>query len=624
MPDSVPLAQHPNPAAVELAKSWGWPAPPEDIIDEAALCLRSRGQSFERIALVIGLVDDREMAAILAKRRDDVSVLDHLCISNSRIASSKQRILALHDGLPFLQKLENEHIELHPDLYSNKALRENCENYDAVLVRLQDSTPCLVFSNWDKAYAKYQQAAGLDRSRQPLYKIDGLKVAISVNTQVKNLAATAQSGVGEGGDEARRSMGVIYDHVLREDSILRKLAAVHDLALTQNSSDIHIDPDNDGNIHVTHRVWGEIEDLPEKLDLEQYRAIKQFLLQKSGANIKFERLQTPKDGMYAYMGQKNVYVRCSYIPLGTGGSRDLVSLCLRLIPVERGRVNLEEKRVHAKTIEALRFAMTPDAGMVLVVGPTGSGKSTTVSGAIGLHEDLHGISKTRFSIEDPIERFLPGIVQFQVPYALRGKPEGFNVLLRNLLRHDPNMIWVGEIRDASTAEVSVQAAATGHLLISTLHADSAVDAVDRLSNLIPPENRALRKALIKNLSLIVAQRLVRRLCKCAIEGPPAPEDVQYVRYVNEQRRLELTVPQNVHHPKPGGCPDCRDGPVPGFAGIVPVNDVLPVGKQAKKILMDIDGADGYEELEKLLSLRMEEAIMELVHKGLTPLGSIKY
>ena len=610
------------------ALAWGWSAPPEAILYEAEQYSRSKGKSLYEICVMLGFMTEDEADSYRRDQPATVRDMEYITSINQRAQQNKQRLHAITDGLQYISDLDSEHIVPHPEMGTNKELSLACDQHACVIVMIQESVPVLVFSNWDAAYQSFNQLAGASsRANAINKKFPNAIKAISSADQVSSMVGKIRPVAGKGGTDAKdEELTIIYDHALRADPNLRKLATIHELALTKGSSDIHIDPDNEGRIKVTHRVWGGMEAMAETLTTEQYYYIRNYLLQKSGANIKYERIRDPKDGMYQYVGKdRSVYVRCSYIPLGAGGKSDPVSICLRLIPMERGTVSLVKKGVHKVTCAALRDALTPDAGMVLVVGPTGSGKSTTVSGAIGTHDEIHHDTKTRFSIEDPIERYLPGITQLQVPYHMRGKSEGFTKILRNLLRHDPNLIWVGEIRDADTAEISVQAAATGHLLISTLHADTAVDAVDRLANLIPPEKAALRKALIKNLSLVVAQRLIRRLCtKCAFAGKPSEGDVRYVDYLNKTKGLTLQIPDRVHFHNEKGCDSCRDGAVPGFTGIIPVNDVLVIDREAKSALMDIQGSKVYEILEGKLKLRMEDAILEAVRDGLTPLNSIQY
>jgi len=492
---------------------WGWHHPPQFIKDDASLAATIKRDSLAAAVVSHGLLTQEQVSKWLAEATDPTTPpIEILSARSSRIRNSYDRLLSLERGLQYLPDLMDEHIELHPYLrgedLQGKPLRDKriatdiktaLAPFDAALILIQQKTTCIVFPDLENSLERFESLAGPERRKNAVLKEFGDSFVLAVSTMQQTQMRMSNDGSAPGTESASQSLRVVYKHKLVDDPDRRKLSLLHELAIAKNASDIHIDPDlSSGRINVTHRVWGEMERMATTLDATEYGYIKQYLLQQSGASIKFEMIREPKDGMYQYKGdKKSVYVRVSFIPYGTMDNNNPLSICLRHIPVESGRVDLVEKQVHPITIAALRDALTPDAGMVLVVGPTGSGKSTTVSGSIGLHQELHADRKTRFSIEDPVERYLPGIVQFQVPYHLRGQSLGFTGILRNLLRHDPNMIWVGEIRDADTAEISTQAAATGHLLISTLHADSAVDAVDRLSNLIPPANQSLRKALVK-------------------------------------------------------------------------------------------------------------------------------
>lgn len=618
---------------VKTLNQWGWSVPPDNVVREAVDCVRVDGKSLAESLEILGyctrdrvesLQEDREK-----KSRRDLSQIDFISSQEAKVRDNKQRILCLMGGIQYFQSLNSEHLQTH-DMLKNPEIRTACERHECVLMTLQEKTPVLVFTDYDTSLKRYKQIAGFEASNDPLRtQFPNVSYAIAPKAQViAAFDATRNKKVDDGGastDSPSNSMGMIYGERLRDDPILRKLATIHDLALELEASDIHIDPDSEGRIHLSHRVRGDMERITETLDMKEYSDIKTYLLRRAGATLKFERLKEPKDGMYQYVGRSaQAYVRCSFIPLGhSSGSEDLISICLRLIPMEHGRVDLLQKGVHPDVVEFIKYAVTPDAGIVLLVGPTGSGKSTTVSGTVGLHEQIHGTKKTRFSIEDPVERFLPGITQFQIPYHLRGKGAGFSLILRNILRHDPNLIWLGEIRDAETAEISVQAAATGHLLVSTIHADSVTKAVERLANMVPPDRSDLKNALIENMSLLVCQRLIKRLCEhCSKKGPPTAEQTKYIDYVNNQRGLTLELPENVSFANPKGCgsPGCRGG----YSGRIPVNEVLNVTTAVKQIYMGDDAKERFRLIEQSVNIRMEDAIMDKIRDGLTDVEALEF
>lgn len=609
----------------KICDTWGWISPPDDVINVAVDAAKVDGKKLPDALALLGYLEKSRAEQILFQREEqgkrDQSPIDFLALNEPRVRDAKQKILATISGLQYFLSLKSEHLSVHPRM-KDADIRGACERHECVLMLIQEKTDVLVFADMF-TLKRYKQIAGLEVDNDPLKSnFKKAKIALAPKTEVssflhlaKNNSADMFVGGEEGGAER---MGIIFSARIREDLALRKLANIHDMALELNASDIHIDPDHEGRIHLSHRVRGDMERITETLDAREYAEIKRYLIRQAGAVQKLERFKEPKDGMYQYIGRSQAYVRCSFIPMGhnQGGSEDMLSICLRLIPMEHGRVSLQEKGVDPEVIRFLKNAVTPDAGIVLLVGPTGSGKSTTIGGTVGLHEAIHGSKKTRYSVEDPIERFLPGITQFQIPYHLRGTGKGFALLLRQLLRHDPNMIWLGEIRDAETAEIAVQAAATGHLLISTIHADDAPKAVERLSNMVPPERRDLRNALIENLSLLVCQRLVKQLCpQCSTWGEPTEAEQEIVTYINEQKGLKLELPEKVKHASGTGCthPGCRHG----YVDRLPVNEVLNVTSNVKLIYMSENAAERYRLINKAVNIHMEESIMKKVREGET-------
>lgn len=621
-----------DPSVEKICREWGWHTPIAEVRRQAEIVNENKGKSLQELLVSLGYLDRDILNNYLAEKEDmnrrDVSLMEFLSRKEGRIRENRQSIYCIQAGVPYYSSLQSEHLQLHPDM-EDEEVRVACERHECVLIQIQESEGMIVFPDFDISLRRFGQIAGIEASNDILKTEYGdLVEAVAPRAQVLQMLTASKTphkgDLFESEGEGANAMGMIFGDRLRDHMTLRRLANIHEAALELQASDIHIDPDSDQKVHLTHRVMGDMVPLPEVLSIQEYHEIKQYLLRKAGATIKFERMVEPKDGMYQYVGRASqAYVRCSFIPLGhsSSGNEDLISICLRLIPLEHGKVDLLQKGVHPDVVEFIKYAVTPDAGIVLLVGPTGSGKSTTVSGTIGLHEDIHGTKKTRMSIEDPVERFLPNIVQFQIPYHLRGKGSGFSLILRNILRHDPNLVWVGEIRDAETAEISVQAASTGHLLVSTIHADSVTKAVERLSNMVPPDRADLRSALIENLSLLVCQRLVKKLCtNCRVETSPTDEQLKYVEYLNRQREMDLRLPDRVYEPNKSGCSRCSNG----ISGRVPVNEVLQITQKVKSIYLSDDKVGKFEQIQKSVNIRMEDAIMDLIKQGVTPVESLEF
>lgn len=630
----VPAARHSEEVVrAYVQREWKVATHLKSVLEHAALCMQYQGADYCEIAVKTGLVTAHEVASTRASLNADspnlkVELWNAVCAKRSDLAKHRMRIMAVSSNTLWMESLFEDGLDIHP-LYAKESVTAICDQYDAVLMAIGD-VPYLFFHDQDEGMTRYAQAGPYEKSQDLMRsEYPAMKWGLTRQDQIVNRRSMAQPNAAQ--QQQRKAaddegMVSVTAASLRQTEDYRKLGQIHDLALSKNASDIHINPiPHEGRIKVQMRVRGKLIDVPIKLDSGNYKAIRNFLLRQSGANIGFQRTRDPLDGMYQYIGGdgKVAYVRCSFIPLGHSGSstNDLISICLRLIKQEGGRVSLAKNGVNERVIEALRESMQPDAGIVMLVGPTGSGKSTTVAGAIGLHEELHGDTKSRFSMEDPVERFLPGIQQFQIPFHLRGKPEGFENLLRNLLRHDPNMIWLGEIRDYVSAKVAIQAASTGHLVLSTNHADDAPKCVQRLGDMIPVEDRSLKSALTDNLSLIVAQRLVETLCPhCRQEGAPTDREARFLKFTNEMKGLSLELPRLVFHARPGGCERCEHT---GFEGRAPVNEVLRFTEEVKMIFKNPDENVRYREGRKAVMIKMQDSIMELVNAGRCELQALE-
>jgi general secretion pathway protein E len=214
-------------------------------------------------------------------------------------------------------------------------------------------------------------------------------------------------------------------------------------------------------------------------------------------------------------------------------------------------------------LAALRLSLSQTSGAIVVAGPAGSGKTTTAYACLREILDASGAQRSVASLEDPVEVVVPGVAQAPIAAAA-----GFDLLtgLRSLVRQDPEVIFIGEIRDPEAAAVAIQAALTGQLLVTTFHAADAASALSRLGEMgVPPY--AIRSAI----HAIVAQRLVRRLCACALpDESPSPEVSAHFA------RLEIE-PRHIRRPRPHGCAACR---ATGYDGRTAIAEILDLRSPA--------------------------------------------
>jgi general secretion pathway protein E len=311
----------------------------------------------------------------------------------------------------------------------------------------------------------------------------------------------------------------------RDDApIVRMLNAMLSQAVREGASDIHVEPFETYSV-VRYRVDGTLRDV-----VRPRRALHAALISriKIMANLDIAEKRLPQDGrIMLRLGGRPIDVRVSTLPAGHGER-----VVLRLLDKERGRLSPDKLGMASHVLERLDTLVRQSHGIVLVTGPTGSGKTTTLYAMLSR---VAPATNNVMTVEDPIEYDLPGIGQTQVNARI---DMTFARALRAILRQDPDVIMIGEIRDRETAQIAVQASLTGHLVLATLHTNDAASAVTRLLDMgIEPF------LLSSSLLGVLAQRLVRKLC-------------------TECRRQDA---QGLWHPT--GCPACGNTGYNGRTGI---------------------------------------------------------
>lgn len=318
-------------------------------------------------------------------------------------------------------------------------------------------------------------------------------------------------------------------------------------AVRTGASDLHIEP-HEAGLRARMRVDGTMQPVFDRRDVPARRVVSRL---KVMASLDIAETRLPQDGRIALrFGGRAIDLRVSTLP-GHHGER----VVMRLLDRTAGLMNLDRLGLGAADAARLRRLAAMPNGVILATGPTGSGKTTTLYSLLKLADRRE---RTILTIEDPVEYDLPGVSQTQVNAEIgltfaRG--------LRSLLRQDPDVLLVGEIRDGETAQVALEAALTGHLVFSSLHTNTALTALVRLREL------GVEPFLIAaTLRGVVAQRLVRRVCP-ACAGQRAPGAGEAGRFAAEG----LPVPEAV--PVAGGCPACEGT---GYAGRVGVFDILEI------------------------------------------------
>lgn len=351
-------------------------------------------------------------------------------------------------------------------------------------------------------------------------------------------------------------------------------------AVFQRASDIHIEPLDD-KVQVRYRVDGVL-DVAKEFPIKIHRQMVSRIKVMSGMDITETRI--PQDGrIQTLIQQKDLDLRISTLPTVRGEK-----VVMRILDISGSTNMLDSLGFTIKEEKQIREMISKPNGILLVSGPTGSGKTTTLYACLN---ELNKPDINIVTVEDPVEIKVKGINQVQV------KPEvdlTFANSLRSILRQDPNIIMIGEIRDIETAEIAIRASLTGHLVLSTIHTNSAVKTLTRLLDM------DIEPFLIgSSLSGIIAQRLVRKLCPDCSYYQDAT-DIEKDAF----RKYGIEVNQ-IKHAK--GCPSCN---YKGYAGRVGIFEILPITKSMEKLIAKNAGND---EIEKQAR---QEGMVSLMEAGL--------
>lgn len=353
-----------------------------------------------------------------------------------------------------------------------------------------------------------------------------------------------------------------------EGPIVELVNSLLSQAVTRRASDIHIEPSEYG-FEARVRVDGIMRDL-QKFGADRFDATVCRIKILSQLDIAERRL--PQDGrMTARIHGEIFDVRVSVLP-GSNGE----SVVLRLLRQDRPSYDLSDLGMLSDHSILFQKWISAPNGIILVTGPTGSGKTTTLYTALDLGND--GLKKI-ITVEDPVEYKLQGITQLQVNSDIGFT---FAAALRSILRHDPDVILIGEIRDEETAAIAVQSALTGHLVFSTLHTNSAVGSITRLADM-----GVERFLLASSLRGIMAQRLVRRLCPHCSRPVAQPDSVQSAMLFETQSSHGLATgdaPLTINLREAVGCDICLHT---GYLGRIAVYEMFDVDDAVRQQILDI-------------------------------------
>ncbi|HIQ50736.1 MAG TPA: type II/IV secretion system protein [Nautiliaceae bacterium] len=406
--------------------------------------------------------------------------------------------------------------------------------------------------------------------------IDRLKIVISTNELIKKVKQELKGGGGE-------NISAI-DELL--DLILKK-------AINDRSTDLHIEPLK-YNFIVRARVDGVLKEL-FSFDKEIYFPLVSKI--KLLSNMDISEKRRPQDGRFTKSFDNHIYdFRVSTSPTIHGES-----VVLRILDQEKILLKMIELGMSEYNLKRFEKLIHSPYGIVFVTGPTGSGKTTTLYAALN---EIKGIDKKIITVEDPVEYEMPLIQQIPINSKV---DLTFSLALKTILRQDPDIVMIGEVRDFETLEVSIQAALTGHLVLATLHTNNAISAITRMTQM-GAKNYMVADSLVG----VVAQRLVRKICPyCKVEHFPLKEELKMIKpFLKEEIKFF----------KGKGCENCDFS---GYLGREMISEVLVVNEEiARLIALNKDKTEILQAAKKSGFVSMIEDGIEKIKNGTTTLKEI--
>lgn len=458
---------------------------------------------------------------------------------------------------------------------SEKLSTAQLKTYSAIPVKEDEISVYVAFKNPFDVMAQDKV--------QNLFNRKLLKVAIAQPTQIEKYISklALNESIKDVITEIRRELSSSASQGQNSENsgILKLIEIILKTSIQSRASDIHIEP-TETNCIVRSRIDGMLsETFIFDKDIYPPMVSRMKLL----SNMDIAERRRPQDGRFsAQILDKEYDFRISTLPILNGES-----IVLRILDKSKVIINLEDLGMHPDNFAKFKKSMKAPYGIILVTGPTGSGKTTTLYGALN---DIKSVKTKIITVEDPVEYQLNMIQQVHV-----NEKAGLTFVsaLRSILRQDPDVIMIGEIRDQETLRIAIQAALTGHLVFSTLHTNDAISALPRMIDM------GIEPYLVSGaLVCIEAQRLVRKLC------PHCKQKITLSQKVFDE--VKKFVPENYQFYKSVGCPQCSQT---GYLGREMISEILPISDHIASMV-----ANGASK-DELKSVAYEEGFIDMFHDG---------
>ena len=516
------------------------------------------------------IITNEQLLQALNSQKSTGRKLGDTLIELGHIGERKlQEFLAQQLNVPFLdisqRRIPNEVALLLPEVHARRLRALIIEDQgDAVLLGMSDPA----------------DLSGLDQLEQMLSP-KKLNLAVVMESQLYDAfdglyrrTADIESFASQLEEEYDQTTDFDLSSTFLDDSgdatVGKLLQSVFEDAVQMRASDIHIEPD-ENLLRIRQRIDGVLQ---ENILKENKIASAMVLRLKLMAGLDISEKRLPQDGRFnLQIKGHNIDVRMSTMPVQHGES-----VVMRLLDQSAGLLSLDQTGMPADLVARVRHQITRPHGMVLVTGPTGSGKTTTLYGALS---ELNQSTKKIITVEDPVEYRLPRINQVQVAPKI---DLNFSTVLRTALRQDPDIIMVGEMRDHETVEIGLRGALTGHLVLSTLHTNDAITSALRLIDM-----GAAGFLVGSSLRAVIAQRLVRKICEqCSEDHTPDIQEMMWLTHLAGEKAKTVT------YRKGRGCQSCQ---YTGYRGRIGVFELLEMNEPMMAALKR-DDAEAFTKLAK--------------------------
>ena len=547
--------------------------------------MRISDQTIESILKEGGTIDESQLAdlKLLAERSKQTlqeTIIEQKVLSEEDLT----KLISDYIGVPFV-RIEPKDI---PEEVLKRIPEHIARQYNVVLFeKNDDESLSLAMEDPDDVQALnfIQKEIGYNTK---VFLATRSNILDCLDNYRGNIDAELDEVIAVQKDASADDQNVSQDDFAENSPIAQTVNLLLEYAIKSNASDIHIEPRED-YVQVRYRIDGVLKEV-NKLPRNVHGALVSRI--KILSNLKIDERRVPQDGRFKIkLSSKQYAFRVSTLPI-TDGEK----VVMRILDESNQAVKLDQLGYWGLSLATVKDAMAQPNGMILVTGPTGSGKSTSLFSVLS---ELNTPDVNISTIEDPVEYKIPGVNQTQTN-AKAGMT--FASGLRALLRQDPNIIMVGEIRDGETANLGVQAALTGHLVFSTLHTNNAATCLPRLLDM------GIEPFLIAStVKAVIGQRLVRRLCmNCRQEYTPNQEEL---KYITEMFNIDTKSIKKIHgleqqafddkiggdtpmgsteqtiarlwKPNPEGCDECGHN---GFKGRVGIYEVLGISIPIQKMI----------------------------------------